>query len=75
MAEISMEKLGSNIRRMREERGMSVEELAQKACATVDYVNKAEAGKRVITLYAAMCFCDALGVLPNDLLCGITESN
>lgn len=71
---ISYEGLGANICRLREERGMSVEELARKAGATENYVLKAEAGKRRITLYAAMCFCDALGVSPNELFDNILES-
>jgi len=75
MVKVSMEKLGANIRRLREERGWGVEELAQKAGATEDYVLKAEAGKRRITLYAVMCFCDALKIGPSELLEGITESN
>ena len=72
---VSMEKLGGNIRRLREERGLSVEELADKAGATADYVKKSEAGKRQITLYAAMCFCDALNVAPTELLDGIMDDN
>lgn len=73
MVKVSMEKLGANIRRLREERGWSVEELAQRAGATEDYVLKAEAGKHRITLYAVMCFCDAFGVEPGALLNGIAE--
>jgi len=49
--------------------------MGQKAGATEDYVLKAEAGKRRITLYAVMCFCDALEIGPSELLEGITESN
>ena len=73
MVKVSMEKLGANIRRLREERGWSVEELAQRAGATEGYVLKAEEGKRRITLYAVMCFCDAFGVEPDALLNGIAE--
>ena len=71
MVKVSMEKLGANIRRLREERGWSIEELADKAWATVDYVKKAEAGKRKITVHAVMTFCDAFDVEANELLDGI----
>lgn len=73
MVEISMEKLGANIHRLREERGWSLEELADKAGATVEYIKKAEAGKRRITVYAVMTFCDAFDVVANELLKGIVE--
>ena len=73
MVRISMEMLGANIRSLREAMGWSVEKLADKVGATVNYVQKAEAGKRRITLYAAMAFCDALGVDANELLNDIVE--
>ena len=68
---ISKEKLGANIRAMREARGMSMEELEERMYATKDYVCKAEAGKRIVTVKALMAFCDALDTNPNELLEGV----
>ena len=73
MYEISWVKLGANIKRVREEKGMSVEELAEKAYATEAYIVKAEAGKRRLTLQALMTFCNALDVEPVVLLEGVAE--
>lgn len=70
---VSMEKLGANIRRVRKEKGMSVDELAEKAYATEEYVVRAEAGKKQFTIHALMTFCDALGVEPSVLLDGVAE--
>jgi len=74
MVEISMEKLGANIRRLREERGWIMEELADKAGATVSYISKAEAGKTRITVYAVMTFCDAFDVESSEIMNGIIVS-
>lgn len=68
---ISMEKLGRNIRMQREKRGMSIETLAEQAGTTADYVIKAESGKKKVTLVMALSFCVALGVEPSELLEGI----
>ncbi len=70
---VSYEKLGANIRRLREERGWSVEELADKAYATIDLVRDAEAGRRRLTVEAVMTFCDAFGVEADALLNGVSE--
>ena len=68
MVKVSMEKLGANIRRIREEKGWSIEELAEKTGASADYVKKAEAGKCRITVYAVMTFCDAFDIESSELL-------
>lgn len=71
---VSYEKLGANIRRLRVVRGWSVEELADRAYATIEFICDAETGKRRLTVEAVMTLCDALEIEPSELLDGITES-
>lgn len=71
---VSWTKMGENIRMYRENRGMSVEELAQKSGETADCVKKAEEGRRRITLATALALCNALGITPNELLAGVENA-
>lgn len=60
--------LGLNIRRVRKERGLSQEALADEVGLAVTYVGQIERGQRNPTLDVIERFAKALGVKPLDLL-------
>ena len=66
--EISKEKLGMNVRKGREKRGISVEEMARRLGESAESVTKIEAGKKHVTLPMALSICAVLEMTPNELL-------
>jgi len=60
--------LGLNIRRVRKDRGLSQEALADEVGLAVTYVGQIERGSRNPTLDVVERFARALGVKPLDLL-------
>jgi transcriptional regulator with XRE-family HTH domain len=60
--------LGLNIRRVRKERALSQEALADEVGLAVTYVGQIERGQRNPTLDVVERFAKALGVKPLDLL-------
>ena len=69
--EISKEKLGMNVRKGREKRGLSVEEVARRLGESAECVMKIEAGKKHVTLPMALSICAVLEMTPNELLDGV----
>ncbi len=69
--EISTEKLGANIRRERERRRLSIEELAERIEESAESVIRIENGKKRVTIALLLSFCWALDVTPNELLEGV----
>lgn len=61
-------KLAENIRRLRHERGLSQEELADVCGLHRTYVGSVERGERNITLSSLELLANALGVSVVDLL-------
>jgi len=59
---------GLNIRRVRKERGLSQEALADEVGLAVTYVGQIERGQRNPTLDVVERFAKVLGVKPLDLL-------
>lgn len=65
-----MPKLGENVRRTREERGLQGKELAQLVNITPGYLSQIETGKSEPTLKVLRRIASALGVTPGTLLDG-----
>ena len=60
--------LGLNVRRIRKDRGLSQEALADDVALAVTYVGQIERGERNPTLDVVERLAKALGVKPLDLL-------
>lgn len=67
MGKTSKEKFGNYIRRIREEKQMSREELAEALYVTVDAVCKWETGKRYPDFDRVTDLADTLGVTVQDI--------
>jgi transcriptional regulator with XRE-family HTH domain len=63
-----LEVAGSNIRRIRQERGLSQEQLADLAKLHRTYIGGIERGERNVSLNNLARIAEALGVSPADLL-------
>ena len=61
-------RLGANIRRLREEKGLSQEEFGFEANSGRTYVSEVERGKRNATATVIERFAKVLGVTPGYLL-------
>ena len=61
-------RFGDAMRRMRKERGLSQEALAEAANLTADYIGFIERGENVPTLTVILKLADALGVPPSHML-------
>ncbi len=61
---------GANVRRLRQERGMSIEALADEVGLAYTYVGQIERGSRNPTLDVVERFATALGADALDLLSG-----
>jgi transcriptional regulator with XRE-family HTH domain len=61
-----------NLRRLREEAGISQEELAFRASIHRTQISLLENGRRMPRVHTLICLAGALDVTPNDLLDGIT---
>ena len=62
------EKFGVVVRRLREEKGLTQEELAERAGISATYVGFIERGDNVPTLTIVIQIASALRVRPSDLL-------
>ena len=60
--------IGSNVRRLREEREMLQADLAQRAGASACYISLIESGKRDVSMKMLNSLADALGVPTSILL-------
>jgi transcriptional regulator with XRE-family HTH domain len=66
-------KLGQEIRRRREARGMTLEMLAETAELTPNYIGSVEIGKRDPSLSTVLALAKGLGVRPGELFGTIAE--
>jgi len=64
--------VGENIRRLRKQAGWSQEELAEAAELHRTYIGAIERGERNVSLENIVGIAHALGVLPSELLKGIS---
>lgn len=64
---------GARLRQLRQQVGISQEELAHRAGVDRTYVSSCERGRRNLTLEAIVKFASALGVKPSDLLIGLEQ--
>jgi XRE family transcriptional regulator, regulator of sulfur utilization len=62
------EKFGAVVRSLREKRGLTQEELAERAEVSATYIGYIERGDNVPTLIVILQIASALGVRPADLL-------
>lgn len=72
MANRSAVKFGQEIRRRRQGAGLTIEQLAERAGLTPNYVGTVEIGDRDPSLSTIMALARALGVAPGELL-GTTQ--
>jgi transcriptional regulator with XRE-family HTH domain len=63
-----VEKFGAVVRRTREQRGLTHEELAERAEVSATYIGFIERGDNVPTLTVILQPASALGIRPADLL-------
>jgi transcriptional regulator with XRE-family HTH domain len=61
-------KFGAVVRRLREARGLTQEELAEEADVSTTYIGFVERGDNVPTLTIIIQIASALGVRPSELL-------
>jgi len=71
MKKTELELLGDNIRRIRREKGVSQEKLAELASLHRTYLGGVERGERNVSLMNLIRISRALSVLPEKLLQGI----
>ena len=60
-----------NVRKGREKRGLSVEEMAYQLRESKECVMKIEEGKKHVTLQMALSICAVLEMAPSELLDGV----
>jgi transcriptional regulator with XRE-family HTH domain len=68
------ERFGDAMRRMRKERGLSQEALAEAATLTADYIGFIERGENVPTLTVILKVSIALNCTPAELLADFTPA-
>ena len=64
-------KVGANVRRMREKRGYSQMELAEKSDSHINYIGGVERGERNATAFKLYKIAQALGCKPSLLFKGL----
>ena len=65
--------LGENIRSLREQQGLSQEDLAEKADLDRTYIGGVERGERNLTILSALKVADALGICLSNLVEGVSN--
>jgi len=63
---------GRALKRWRDKRGLTQEQLAHDAGITTSYANQLENGRKVPSLTIILKLCRALNVVPGDLLSDFT---
>jgi Predicted transcriptional regulators len=66
--------LGGAVRTLRNQRGWTQEDLAEKAGVTATYVGQVERGDKVPSLTVVLKLARGLGVAPTELLAGFTPA-
>lgn len=59
---------GEEVRRLRDEKGITAEELAERAVTTVSYLRQIECGEYGISLTKFIALCNALEINPSILV-------
>ena len=67
----ALEKLGQNVRRLREAQKLTQESLAEKAEMDSTYISGIERGVRNCSVLSLLRVANALGVVPGKLLEGV----
>lgn len=68
VSEERLTQIGMRIRTLRKNKGLTIEQLAQKLDVTKQYIASCESNLGVITVPSLMAISDALGVSPNVIL-------
>ena len=68
-----MEKIGQNIRKCRNSKHMSIEDLAFKAELSKNYMGMVERGERIPSLESLLKIIDALEVSADEVLCDVIQ--
>lgn len=66
--EKALAKFGAHLRKLREEKGMSIHELSETANLEYAQVQKIEKGKVNLTLFTLLTIAEGLNVSPDTLL-------
>lgn len=70
---MQMEKIGQNIRKCRNAKHMSIEDLAFKAELSKNYMGMVERGERIPSLESLLKIINALGVSADEVLCDVID--
>jgi transcriptional regulator with XRE-family HTH domain len=65
--------VGKELKRAREEAGLSQEELARKAEVSRVYLSEVERDRKLISLAVFMKICRGIGLLPSEVLARIEK--
>ncbi len=65
---IDYQALGRRLARIRRERGLTQEKLAERANLANNYISNIENGRSIPSLETVVKLCEALDATPNDLL-------
>ena len=68
VSEERLAQIGMRVRTLRKNKGLTIEQLAQKLGVTKQYVASCESSLGLITVPSLMAIADALGVSPNVIL-------
>lgn len=61
--------MGRRLRSYRQRAGLTQEQLAERADISATFLGHIERGTRIASLDTVMALCQALDVMPNDVLC------
>lgn len=67
--------IGKRIRKVRIEKGITQEQLAERVCSGTTHISHIETGNTIPSLKTFLAIVNALEVSPDELLCGNTRSS
>lgn len=70
---MQMEKIGQNIRKCRNAKHMSIEDLAYKAELSKNYMGMVERGERIPSLESLLKIINALETSADEVLCDVID--
>jgi transcriptional regulator with XRE-family HTH domain len=75
MDHVTLESLGSNIKKHRKQIGFTQEQLAAQTELSIQYIGNIERGKTTASITTLVKICNVLEVSPNQLLINATDLN
>lgn len=73
--EIDYLDIGKRIRKARVQKGITQEQLADLVCSGTTHISHIETGNTIPSLKTFLAIVNALGVSPDELLCGNSKSS